>query len=361
MQQDPDYESYSLDELYDARDHIDPVRFPLRLKRLDEEIARRKAAIEAKRPPREVRRPYAGSRAAAFLCDYLAIGLGWTIVDNLVTATVSSAVMELLSLGAFVAYFVATEGLMGASPGKRVFSLELEHRFDSRIMAALLRSLMVAAVSWVDWALLFQVPGVELLPMWVLHLLQALSWGLLAYACFQLLGVVPDGRLLHDRATATRVVPANQPMPERPARRPITGVAALLASIVVGLLPVTISHGIFGLIGGDSGRALIMSVKAQRAPSDSIETILAGQLRLRSRVAHSVTRTWSLNRGPRTTVQISIWVPFRSWNDETRRAVLDTIAPRLQFEGGYDALVITVRTGGNLDLSTASTYTLNDG
>ncbi|ANM29774.1 hypothetical protein ABI59_09575 [Acidobacteria bacterium Mor1] len=359
MQQDPDYESYSLDELYDARDHIDPVRFPLRLKRLDEEIGRRKAAIEARRPPRAVRRPYAGARVAAFLFDYLAISIGWMAVDNLITTPLPALLVEGFALVAFVGYFAVTEGFLDASPGKRIFGLRLDHSLDGRWTAAVLRASIIASVAWIDWSLAFRLPGLDRTPILLVQLIEQLTWGVLAYAAFQLVQLVPDGRLLHDRLTATRVMPADRPLPERAPAGATSRIAAVAASVSVVLLPTLLGHSLGTMMGGNLTAMLSRSVAVERSFGDSMETILTDTLQLRTRVEAEqlFSRTWVGGSSSSTLVaQVKVWIPFRAWNEDVRRAIDEAVQQHITVDDSYEGVSIMVHTGRGLMSLGEATY-----
>ncbi len=304
-------------------------------------------------------------RGFAFAVDLLIVWAVWTLVETYLVAPVGRGVMEVGFYVWFVLYFVIAEGFgaVRASPGKRtrrLTVLDREGRMPSFEMIAIRAAVLgLAFLRW-DELIGSVVPDASLL---VTSLVQGLAIGILV-ANIVLAFVRPEGELLHDMVTGTRVAWLDAtvaPAPEAVGGRwrwayALAGIA-IGAAAVVGWTAASSAGGIKGL-----------TAASERAVPQRIEDAIAKGAGIRSEVSLN-TRTGPLASDPSKIVRaldIKIWIPWSAYDEPTIAKVTEIIKANVNVTPGYFvtgelrvASSIGTRRYVELASSDSKTYKLN--
>lgn len=363
---EPEYCGYSLDDLEDARRHIDAEAHPERAKRIDAEIERWKSgARTAPRPlppPTDPRFKFAGRRFAAFAIDLMALATVWALVDNIVYFPIPTLLSVGASTALFLAYFTVGEALFAATLGKHLMELTVSGYANHAIARSLARAAIVAAVVWVDWNELLLVAPLDRLPVAVMSLAAGVTLGLGMLGIAFLFWVPPVGQMLHDRVTGTLVITHENQMPERgtDSRSRLTAGACVLAVGFGIIIVVGFNLGVLGVIGrGSPWEYVTQSIRDARHVDQALIDSIFRKVAIRTRVGVQSQRVWTSHEGSMSVLTVSVWMPAAKWNSATHKGVVDSVVATLSVEpGAYDKGELVIHTGTRF-LRVNKTFSLN--
>ena len=301
-------------------------------------------------------------RGAAFCIDYMIITFMWGAIDNLLYFPIPNMFSYLAPLVLFCVYFAVFEaGPTGASsPGKRIVRLTVVKDDGGHLSRkdTLDRSIIVGIITFVDWySLRLAFPGLPV-PGFLLIVLIAAQISVMIYNAW-LCRLPFDYLMLQDRWTKTRVVRATQlgSLSSQIGQHASISTASHYVGLSV-LFAVTLTGGLW--IGKLTDQNLWGTSHSGNELTWRIKNAFEQQFGVRVRPTVTQRHTISTNEPRvRTTLIVSIWVPYTGWNLAQMDNFLNTALDNVSVEPGYfDSGQITLETGIGL-LSTARTYELN--
>lgn len=270
-------------------------------------------------------------RGLAFAIDYTLFKLMWDLVNNAISAPVAEVFMSLLAVAFFCLYFGVSEGIgkTRGSLGKRLLSLRLVSRDGSlpKSTSVVARAAILTAILLPPWdSILAALPFGQDMPT-LASVLAAIPMTLILYNVW-LAFRRPDGLMLQDALTRTRVLPSAIFREEPTVRAPI----------FAGHLPtvwprrdVCLLALLIGIVSGCYFRNYFQSASDL---DTAMEATIAREVGVRSSV--SVATEWSVGSDKSgRTLEVSIWLPAIVWNDKTIKKSMDAALSELNVEPGF--------------------------
>ena len=332
-----------------SRDYKTEAHWCEQFKTLKKEV---KLQVESK--PRNFNR----TRLKAFLIDYLPFVVLWGITDNVVCLPISEKVMEIISVALFCIYFVLIEGLCipRTSGGKRVQGLRLVSWTGDEpgVWTVVLRSLIIASLIIVDWYVLINNWPV---PAFVPILTSTIPIGIILYNLW-LAVRSPEGLMLQDRLTGTKVVWETSVEKEKPAAsndpptrpdffpKPWYAVGFVLVPSLIGLL-----FSVFLFHQLDSEDLWKIDDTAVVNIATALESHVADELGVRCVIGLTSEVIWSKNGSSSEFEKergliVEVWIPVILWDNDTRVKVRDVVLEYLTIKPGfYDSGEFKTTTG----------------
>lgn len=358
----PDYLKYSLEELYDAYEHIDKEQYPDRIKIILEEIDKRKKEVLEKNEKAQQKKNEPAKlwmlRGFAFIIDYLLVIISIGIINNLISFPTLELFISIGSVIFFCAYFAFTEGrgTRKASPGKRIIEIHVVSQNDEapHLRAIVARSAIIAAMIIFDWD--------ELLALFHLPIFMAvLAWTIpIGFALYNIWLAIfsSDHLMLQDRLTNTNVVSTSERLIEQPEfdsmtykqksklPKPVLAIVLIVAMSVLGLV---FTQLVYSFVG--EGNIWKFPNQDSLSVQTIVEKHIANEMGIRSQVSIKTTKTatWeNVSQGTVTkrSLEITIWIPAILWNKATRDKLTQiALEPLNVTKGYYDSGTLEIWTG----------------
>jgi len=300
-------------------------------------------------------------RGLAFLIDYTIFGALWGVIDNLVAVPVSEALMSIGKLAIFCLYFGLTEGInpKRASPGKRLLGLAVSMR-DGLLPSATVvtaRAAILGLIVVLDWPRVISLILLGEVPLQVYVLGLTVPAGLMLYNAW--LGFRgTEGLMLQDGLSYSKVIKAasvgmdtaTEGSPVQQHRRREWPRPKLCLVLVV----------VISVLGLAFFQYVVMAPELVKLSRD-LERALAANFGVRVRVkvqkGFGVVFVVGGDNGERTrSLDISVWVPYKGWNEELVQGIANASIRSVAREGqGFDCVKLEVSTGLTL-LSLKKTF-----